>query len=197
MESILKIENEDFELISNFLKSQENVTFDKEDLTITNLLIYQDESILENRHQIKHIKNLPVLFDERNEIIFQNCIDHLKKLFKIKKIWFMIYGPKTHLDFHIDNELNRHVVAFNDHEKFYNYNCYLGINMLEFDEYTKKLKSLLNNPDEFNHYFLSQHYQNTIRIFKKNHVYQFSDVAHTFFNASKDKNRFNLVFEVF
>lgn len=197
MESILKIENENFEKISNFFKSKENSIFDREVLKITNLLIYQDENILENRHHLKNIKNLPILFDDENALIFQNCIDHLKKLFKIKKIWFMVYGPKTHLSFHIDVELNRHVVSFNDHENFYNYNCDKSIQKDEFDEYTKKLESCVENPDEFNHYFLNQHFKNTIRVFKKNHVYQFNDLAHTFFNASKDKNRFNLVFEVF
>lgn len=132
-----------------------------------------------------------------NEIINEiyNFVNYLKSIYDLDIIWLMLYESKSHLDFHIDTQNNRHIISALDDDRFFNYEC-SNPSTEDMSLYSEKLKLLSNDIDMFNDYFIKQNTKyNKIKILKSNKVYTFNQSIHNFYNDSK-KIRVNFVFEI-
>lgn len=126
----------------------------------------------------------------------KNVIHELSMTFDIKKLWIMSYPPNERLDFHIDPKQNRHIVTFNQNERFFSYEFFDSFNLNEkIGIYNNKLIEYGENIDLFNEYFLKNEPTSNIMSLEPLSIYTFGDTVHTFYNGSK-KLRINLVFEI-
>jgi hypothetical protein len=127
----------------------------------------------------------------------KQVIKELTEKFKITYLWVMAYPPKDKLSFHADNFSNRHSLTFNHDERFYNYEfmCELdpGLHIHGFnDNFNLDWKTL----DDFNEYYLNHHENCKISSLDPESIYTFGETIHAFANDTKDKVRFNFIFEI-
>jgi hypothetical protein len=192
-----EIKNDYFNNVSEYFESlNDNQT--------SQLHMILNEPIYTNSNYYKSSKNSPVeiekltfLFNNKKVIDhYKTCVEFLKTTFNIGRMWAMNYPPKSFLDFHIDHGLKRHVLTFNENEMFFNYECHESTDYEVALSYTKNLKNMINDPLKFNEYFLNNNPTNKIINLEKNKIYGFGNCFHSFFNATSNKNRFNIVFEI-
>ena len=163
---------------------------------VSNFPLYKKENT--ENHQKEAIINLnrtlfSHIFPQKIVDNINNFVDYLKSIYNIDIIWFMLYQPKTHLSFHIDNYSNRHLISVFDNERFFSYE---STGWVDFDLYTNKMKENINTIDEFNQFYLERSPEhNRIRTLNANEVYTFGHSMHNFFNDS-DKLRVCFVFEI-
>jgi len=198
IEKILKINHPSFVELKNFFES-----FNFYDSNLPNLInnefIYYDGVSPKGGEIIVDIKNTIIGY-LNNEILIENItesVNHIKDIYDVKMMWLMTYPPKTWLNFHRDHGKNRHVVSFNENKRFFSYEGYSD-NMMVGDcemVINEKLKSLKDNIDEFNDYFLNYDESCRISNLDSNCVYIFGNTIHNFINDS-NQMRVNLVFEV-
>jgi len=125
----------------------------------------------------------------------KDIISKLKETFNIKKLWVMSYPPKERLDFHIDPNRNRHIVTFNNNDRFFSYE-HSSIQITEKAIfYNKKLVEFNDDIDSFNKFFIEDNTNCKISSLEPLSIYTFGNTLHTFYNGS-NKLRINLVFEV-
>ena len=129
--------------------------------------------------------------------ILTKFVDYLKTIYNIKYLWLMIYSPTSFLNFHWDNNKNRHIISLNYNERFFNYenNNIVGDGQSKCNLYNEKLLEQKDNIDSFNEFFTNDSELSNIHVLDTKSVYVFGDSLHTFVNAS-DKLRSALVFEV-
>lgn len=192
IEKVLDIDDSNFKWVQNFFENHsENKNLFGDN--ILNFIVYKNNPKL----FVDKLEDTPFKKFKSDELIekIYLCVKHLCEVFNIKQLWLMVYPPKTHLNFHVDHEKNRHVISFFNDERFFNYESY-STNLHELSIiYNKKLSEPNFNIDEFNTYFLNSHKNNKIISFDANSVYKFGNTLHTFYNGS-DKLRINFVFEV-
>jgi len=162
---------------------------------VSNFALYKNENSVNHKNEYTMDLNRTIY----SHIIPKNIIgaiyeftEYLKSIYNIEIIWFMLYIPKTHLAFHIDDYSDRHLINVFENDRFFSYE---SSNPVNFQMYTEKMKENINNIDVFNEFFLNfspEH--NKIRTLKTNEVYTFGKSMHNFFNDS-DKLRVNFVFE--
>lgn len=193
----LEINHPSFNYLKNYFK---NNTIDLELFKVTtNEFIYHNKNYPCGSNLLIDINKSKINVLKDNSLIekLQECVEYLSTVYELKFMWLMIYPPKTFLNFHKDHGKNRHVISFCDNERFFNYEVY-DEKFLENDkeiELNQKLKSSIDNIDDFNNYYKNQHEDCKITILESNCVYTFGNTLHTFFNAS-DTIRVNLVFEI-
>ena len=190
------ISHPSLDILKNYF---ENSTFDfKNFIPVTNFTIYKKSGIERlNKNVVENLKN-SLLKNYINENIIDeiyNVRDYLVSKYDINIIWFMTYMPKAHLEFHIDNHSNRHIINIYDNDRFFNYES-TNHNFYYANLYTEKMKENINNIDSFNEFFINHKPQyNSVKIIKSNGIYTFGHSIHNFFNDS-DKLRVNFVFEL-
>jgi hypothetical protein len=198
IEKILEIDHPSFHKLKDFFESFNFYNTNLPNL-INNDFIYYDGVSPKGSEVVVDIKKT-VIGSLNNKLLIENiseCVDHIKSIYNVKMIWLMTYPPKTWLNFHRDHGKNRHVVSFNHNDRFFSYEGYSDNMMIGDTEMiiNEKLKSLKDNIDEFNDYFLN--YDSSCRIsnLDPNCVYIFGNTIHNFINDS-NQMRVNLVFEV-
>ena len=198
IEKILEINHPSF---LNLKKFFESFDFDSHDLpkNINNQLIIYDGVSPKGSEVLVKVENT-IIASLKNQYIIDNiveCVNHIKSIYNIKMMWLMTYPPKTHLNFHRDHGKNRHVISFNENNRFFSYEGYSDYMMYGDTEMkiNEKLKSLKDNIDEFNNYFLNYDESCQISNLDSNCVYVFGNTIHNFINDS-NQMRVNLVFEV-
>lgn len=142
----------------------------------------------------------PELLDNLNDVV-----NLIKNEFNPSIIWLMTYPPNTRLNFHVDDSQNRHIVTFNENNRFFNYEYIRKqIRLSHFvyenesyndmeNKFNDRLKNENFNLDTFNKDFLEIGNTQIISL-EKNSVYSFGNSLHNFINGS-DKLRMILVFE--
>jgi hypothetical protein len=140
------------------------------------------------------------LLDNLNDVV-----DLIKNEFNPSIIWLMTYPPNTRLNFHVDDSQNRHIVTFNENNRFFNYEYIRKqIRLSHFvyenesyndmeNKFNDHLKNENFNLDTFNKNFLEMGNTQIISL-EKNSVYSFGNSLHNFINGS-NKLRMILVFE--
>ena len=109
----------------------------------------------------------------------------------------MAYPPKDKLSFHADNFSNRHSLTFNYDDKFYNYEFMSELNPgLHINGFNENFGLDWTTLDGFNEYFLNHHENCKITSLEPQSVYTFGETIHAFANDTKDKVRFNFIFEI-
>jgi hypothetical protein len=198
IKKILEINHLSFNILKDFFESFDYSSVDLPN-TINNDFVYYDGVSPKDKEVVIDIERTPI-GSLNNKIIndsLNKSIEHLKSIYNIKMMWLMTYPPKTYVHFHRDHGKNRHLVSFNNHNRFFSYESYSDFIMSSETEniFNKKYQELKNNVDEFNEYFLQ--YDESCRIcnLNSNSVYTFGNTVHSFINDS-DKLRVNLVFEV-
>ncbi len=125
----------------------------------------------------------------------KNTISKLKDTFNIKKLWIMSYPPKQRLDFHVDPNQNRHIVTFNNNDRFFSYEHFSNYLSDKSIFYNKKLIEYDYDIDLFNKFFVDDDTNSKITSLEPLSIYTFGNTLHTFYNGS-EKLRINLVFEI-
>jgi len=152
---------------------------------------------MNNEEYVEKIEKLYIFKNNEIRNILNLSLEYLRSLFSIRRIWLMSYSPKSNISFHVDSELKRHLICFNEDDMFFNYECNGGDLHKRNLSYTENLEKMINDPLKFNDFFLKDDPNNKIINSKKNKIYSFGDCGHSFFNGSDTKYRFNLVFEIF
>jgi hypothetical protein len=198
IEKILEINQPSFLNLKNFFESFD---FNSHGLPkiINNDFIFYDGVSPKGREVVVDIKNT-IIGSINNQFVIDNVIEsvnHIKSIYNVKMMWLMTYPPKTRLNFHRDHGKNRHVVSFNNNDRFFSYEGYSDNMMIGDTEMiiNEKLKSLKENINEFNDYFLNYDESCRISNLDSNCVYIFGNTIHNFINDS-NQLRVNLVFEV-
>jgi hypothetical protein len=198
IEKIFEINHPSFNILKEYFESFD---FNSHILpnTINNDFIYYDGITPKESEVVVDIKNT-VIGSLNNELLIENItqsVNHIKEIYNVKMMWLMTYPPKTWLNFHRDHGKNRHVVSFNNNKRFFSYEGYSDYIMSEDTEtiVNEKLKSLKDNIDQFNDYFLNYDESCRISNLDPNCVYVFGNTIHNFINDS-NQMRVNLVFEV-
>jgi hypothetical protein len=197
IEKILEINQPSFLNLKNFFESFD---FNSHDLPkiINNDCIFYDGISPKGNEVVIDVKNT-IIGSLNNQYVIDNVIEsvnHIKSIYNVKMMWLMTYPPKTWLKFHRDHGKNRHVVSFNHNDRFFSYEGYSD-NMMSGDTeiiINEKLKSLKENINEFNDYFLQYDESCRISNLDSNCVYIFGNTIHNFINDS-NQLRVNLVFE--
>jgi len=194
----LTINHPSFNLLKDFFES---FNFYSHELPkgINNDFVYYDGISPKDKEVVIDIERTPI-GSLNNQLItnsIKESIEYLKSIYNIKMMWLMTYPPKTYVQFHRDHDKNRHLVSFNNHDRFFSYEAYSDFIMFNNTEdiINQKHNELKDNIDEFNNYFLQ--YDESCRIcnLDSNSIYTFGNTIHSFINDS-DKLRVNLVFEV-
>lgn len=193
---VYEVENDHFDIISDYLNNLSEKELSELSVLNNYLIYFNDEYFTNTNEYFITFNKLPFLFDKNIIPKFQNCVDFLNSKFKIKRMWAMVYPPKTYINFHKDYGQKRHIISFNENELFFNYESISLFVNDKMDFYTENLKIFFNEPQKFNELFLNDDVNNKIINLEKNKIYTFGDTVHSFFNASTDKHRFNIVFEV-
>ena len=198
IEKILEINQPSFLNLKNFFESFD---FNSHDLPkiINNEVIFYDGISPKENEVVVDIKNT-IIGSLNNQFVIDNVVEsvnYIKSIYNVKMIWLMTYPPKTWLNFHRDHGKNRHVVSFNHNDRFFSYEGYSNNMMIGDCEMiiNEKLKSLKENINEFNDYFLNYDESCRISNLDANCVYIFGNTIHNFINDS-NQLRVNLVFEV-
>ena len=198
IEKILEINQPSFLNLKNFFESFD---FNSHDLPkiINNEVIFYDGISPKENEVVVDIKNT-IIGSLNNQFVIDNVVEsvnYIKSIYNVKMIWLMTYPPKTWLNFHRDHGKNRHVVSFNHNDRFFSYEGYSNNMMIGDTEMiiNEKLKSLKENINEFNDYFLNYDESCRISNLDSNCVYIFGNTIHNFINDS-NQLRVNLVFEV-
>ena len=198
IEKILEINQPSFLNLKNFFESFD---FNSHDLPkiINNEVIFYDGISPKENEVVVDIKNT-IIGSLNNQFVIDNVVEsvnYIKSIYNVKMIWLMTYPPKTWLNFHRDHGKNRHVVSFNHNDRFFSYEGYSNNMMIGDTEMiiNEKLKSLKENINEFNDYFLNYDESCRISNLDANCVYIFGNTIHNFINDS-NQLRVNLVFEV-
>lgn len=193
---VYEIKNDYFNIVSNYFDSMTTDELSQIHKT-NNYLIYKNKNYwTNNKESVVPLNKLPFLFNNKIVGDFENCVQFLKSEFEIGRMWTMSYIPKSYLTFHRDYGLKRHVISFNHNELFFNYESSSPNSEFRINFYTENIKELINEPEKFNDLFLNDDKNNKIIVLEKNKIYCFGNCVHSFFNASTDKHRFNIVFEV-
>jgi len=191
--------------ITNFLESYNwDSTIFKEannDAVYINENRKSDGNILRSLEKSEIFKfGNPELLNNLNDVI-----NLIKNEFNPSIIWLMTYPPNTRLNFHVDDSQNRHIVTFNENNRFFNYEYIRKqIRLSHFvyenesyndmeNKFNDRLKNENFNLDTFNKDFLEIGNTQIISL-EKNSVYSFGNSLHNFINGS-DKLRMILVFE--
>ena len=197
IEKILEINQPSFLNLKNFFESFD---FNSHDLPkiINNEVIFYDGISPKEKEVVVDIKNT-IIGSLNNQFVIDNVVEsvnYIKSIYNVKMIWLMTYPPKTWLNFHRDHGKNRHVVSFNHNDRFFSYEGYSNNMMIGDTEMiiNEKLKSLKENINEFNDYFLNYDESCRISNLDSNCVYIFGNTIHNFINDS-NQLRVNLVFE--
>ena len=198
IEKILEINYPSFFNLKNFFESFD---FNSHDLPKhkNNEFIFYDGISPKGNNVLVDIENT-IIGLLKNQYVIDNMIEsinYIRTIYNVKMMWLMTYPPKTRLNFHRDSNKNRHLVSFNDNERFFSYEAYsedimLGDNEMIINE---KLIELKGDIDSFNQYFLQYDKSCRVSNLESNSVYVFGNTMHNFINDS-DKLRVNLVFEV-
>lgn len=198
IEKILEINQPSFLNLKNFFESFD---FNSHDLPkiINNEVIFYDGVSPKQNEVVVDIKKT-IIGSLNNQFVIDNLIEsvnYIKSIYNVKMMWLMTYPPKTWLNFHRDHGKNRHVVSFNHNDRFFSYEGYSDNMMIGNCEMiiNEKLKSLKENINEFNDYFLQYDESCRISNLDSNCVYIFGNTIHNFINDS-NQLRVNLVFEV-
>jgi hypothetical protein len=194
IEKILEINHSSFHNLKLFFES---LDFNSYDLpkNINNDFIFYDGISPKGNESILNIENT-LISSLKNQFIIDNIIEsvnYIKSVYDVKMMWLMTYPPKTSISFHKDNNKNRHVVSFNDNDRFFSYEANVGENPKI--HLNTKLNELKDDIDSFNQYFLQYHKSCKITNLESNSVYVFGNTIHNFINDS-NQLRVNLVFEV-
>ena len=197
IEKILEINQPSFLNLKNFFESFD---FNSHDLPkiINNEVIFYDGISPKENEVVVDIKNT-IIGSLNNQFVIDNVVEsvnYIKSIYNVKMMWLMTYPPKTWLNFHRDHGKNRHVVSFNHNDRFFSYEGYSNNMMIGDTEMiiNEKLKSLKENINEFNDYFLQYDESCRISNLDSNCVYIFGNTIHNFINDS-NQLRVNLVFE--
>ena len=197
IEKILEINQPSFLNLKNFFESFD---FNSHGLPkiINNDFIFYDGVSPKGSEVVVDIKNT-IIGSINNQFVIDNVIEsvnYIKSIYNVKMMWLMTYPPKTRLNFHRDHGKNRHVVSFNNNDRFFSYEGYSDNMMIGDTEMIiiEKLKSLKENINEFNDYFLNYDESCRISNLDSNCVYIFGNTIHNFINDS-NQLRVNLVFE--
>jgi len=193
IEKVGDISHPSFNILNTYF---ENLSFNFTNFPpVHNFALFKKEN-LENAHKdvVMDIKK-SVLNRFFSQDIFEHLdilIEHLKQIYDVDIIWFMTYIPKSHLAFHVDAQSNRHLIPLNNDERFFSYE---SPNLIDFIDYTEKMKEHIDDIDVFNKFYLDKNpNENKITNLKAGGIYTFGETMHNFFNGS-DKLRVNLVFE--
>jgi len=198
IEKILEITHPSFNILKDFFESFDYGSVDLPK-TISNDFVYYDGISPKQSEVVVNIEKT-VIGSLNNKLLIENItksVNHIKDIYNVKMMWLMTYPPKTWLNFHRDYGKNRHVVSFNNNKRFFSYEGYSDYMMNEDTEtiINEKLKSLKDNIDQFNDYFLNYDESCRISNLDPNCVYVFGNTIHNFINDS-NQLRVNLVFEV-
>jgi hypothetical protein len=150
-------------------------------------------------------------FTTDDEIInnVDEIVNYLKENYDVKAIWFTLFPPNTHIQFHFDASIfltkddgsiftdkNRNVLTFNTNERFFTYeNTSLENKFNQSNIYNTKL-SEIDNIDEFNEYFVNEP-NCEISNLEEGSIYSFGETIHSFYNGSTNKVRGAIVFDIF
>jgi hypothetical protein len=208
MFEIKKIESLNKDFINVITNHLESYTWDSVKFNVANNdTIYINENrpidgnLLRPFEKTEMFKfNNPILVESLNK-----TVEYIKESYNPSIIWLMTYPPNTRLNFHVDDSQNRHILTFNQNDRFFNYEYVrkqikLSHFIYENESYIDKeieLNNILKNDnfnlDSFNEDFLKIENTQIINL-EKNSVYSFGNSLHNFINES-DKLRMILVFE--
>lgn len=197
IEKILEINQPSFVNLKNFFESFDFNSYNLPKI-INNDFIFYDGVSPKGSEVVVDIKNT-IIGSLNNQFVIDNVaesVNYIKSIYNVKMMWLMTYPPKTWLNFHRDHGKNRHVVTFNNNDRFFSYEGYSNNMMIGDTEMiiNEKLKSLKENINEFNDYFLNYDESCQISNLESNCVYIFGNTIHNFINDS-NQLRVNLVFE--
>lgn len=197
IEKILEINQPSFVNLKNFFESFDFNSYNLPKI-INNDFIFYDGVSPKGSEVVVDIKNT-IIGSLNNQFVIDNVVEsvnYIKSIYNVKMMWLMTYPPKTWLNFHRDHGKNRHVVTFNNNDRFFSYEGYSNNMMIGDTEMiiNEKLKSLKENINEFNDYFLNYDESCQISNLESNCVYIFGNTIHNFINDS-NQLRVNLVFE--
>lgn len=208
MFEIKKIKSLDDKCVSNITDFLDSYTWDSKLFSVAN-----NDTIYINKNR-KPDGNILRSLDETEMYKFGNSellnnlvktIEVIKRDFNPSIIWLMTYPPNTRLNFHIDDSQDRHLVTFNQNDRFFNYEYIrkqirLSHFVYENESYSDKEQELNNvlknnnfNVDMFNQDFIKIGNTQIINL-DKNSIYSFGNSLHNFINGS-NKLRMVLVFE--
>jgi hypothetical protein len=209
MFEVKKVKSLDNQCVSNITNFLDSYEWDSNVFSVAN----NDTVYVNNNRKSDGINTLRDLSETEinkfgnSELL--NClsetIEIIKNNFNPSIIWLMTYPPHTRLNFHVDDSKERHILTFNENNRFFNYeyvrkiikiNSLIYVNESYHDkeqEFNDLLKTENLNLDSFNDYFSKLDNTQIINL-EKNSVYSFGDSLHNFINGS-NKLRMILVFE--
>lgn len=150
-------------------------------------------------------------FTTDDEIInnVNEIVNYLKENYDVKAIWFTLFPPNTHIQFHFDasvflkkedgtlfTDKNRNVLTFNENERFFTYENTNLENKFYMSKTLNDKLSEFATIDEFNEYFINQPDNELINL-DGGSIYSFGETIHSFYNGSSDKVRAAIVFDIF
>jgi hypothetical protein len=209
MFEIKKIKSLDDKCFSNITDFLDSYTWDSKLFSVAN-----NDTIYINENRKPDGINILRSLDETEMCKFGNSelldnlvrtIEVIKRDFNPSIIWLMTYPPNTRLNFHVDDSQDRHLVTFNQNDRFFNYEYIRKqIRLIHFvyenESYSDKEQELNNvlkdnnfNVDMFNQDFIKIGNTQIINL-DKNSIYSFGNSLHNFINGS-NKLRMVLVFE--
>lgn len=173
-------------------------------------LVYCGNQIDLNPDIVKTKKDIDASFVSwyQNGILFDDIKQAIKEVvekYNVTYLWIMVYPPKDRLIFHADNFSNRHSLTFNYDERFFNYEFNLGEDLINnipgnpgahLQDFNDNFNSANDTLDEFNEYFINHHENCKITALEAQSIYTFGETIHSFANDTKDKVRFNFIFEI-
>ena len=205
VKKVKSLDNQCVSYITNFLDSYE---WDSNIFTVANNeAIYINENRKPDINTLRNLEETEIYKFGNSELLnnLTESIEVIKGDFNPSIIWLMTYPPHTRLNFHVDDSKERHILTFNENNRFFNYeyvrkiikiNSLIYVNESYHDkerEFNDLLKTENFNLDSFNDYFSKLDNTQIINL-EKNSVYSFGDSLHNFINGS-NKLRMILVFE--
>lgn len=208
MFEIKKIKSLNQECVSKITNFLESYTWDSSIFKeANNDAIYINENRKPDGNILRGLEKSEIFKFGNPELLINlnDVVDLIKNEFNPSIIWLMTYPPNTRLNFHVDDSQNRHIVTFNENNRFFNYEYIRKqIRLSHFvyenesyndmeNKFNDRLKNENFNLDTFNKDFLEIGNTQIISL-EKNSVYSFGNSLHNFINGS-DKLRMILVFE--
>jgi hypothetical protein len=209
MFEIKKIKSLDDKCVGNITDFLDSYTWDPKLFNVANNdTIYINENRKPDGINILRSLDETEMYKFGNSELLDNLvrtIEVIKRDFNPSIIWLMTYPPNTRLNFHVDDSQDRHLVTFNQNDRFFNYEYIrkqirLSHFVYENESYSDKEQELNNvlkdnnfNVDMFNQDFIKIGNTQIINL-DKNSIYSFGNSLHNFINGS-NKLRMVLVFE--
>jgi hypothetical protein len=195
IEKILDIDYESARFIKNFLDEYDYNELDNIGKNCE--LVSLNEQYKNPEDYLNDIDKTSFSFFKGGQLLepLKDVIKKLNETFNIKKLWVMSYPPNDRLNFHIDPNQNRHILTFNNNDRFFSYEHFSMSGSEKIIFYNKKLVEFNDDIDSFNKFFIEDDINNKISSLEPLSIYTFGNTIHTFYNGS-NKLRINLVFEI-